>query len=153
MESLIKNLIFDIRCKTDASHLGVWTYLSSKNIPWNEDCLYHYDSSAFNQKKMTQKVEFRLSDIDFPRTEKTIVQKPYFLENTKKSKTNFVEKDFVAKIFNYTRKIENLKLYKMEYLVFNPSTLLIKKRKNAEFWARKLYFLMLSVFFPLSFSW
>ena len=79
---------------------------------------------------MTQKVEFWLSDIDFPRTEKTIVQKPCFLENTKKSKTNFVEKDFVAKIFKYTRKIENLKLYKMNYLVFQSFNIADQKTQK-----------------------
>ena len=41
-----------------------------------------------------------------------------FFGKHEKSKVNFVENDFVAKILKYVRKIENLKLYKMAYLVF-----------------------------------
>ena len=42
----------------------------------------------------------------------------FFRKHKKKSKIIFVEKDFAAKILKLTRRIENLKLYKMAYLVF-----------------------------------
>jgi hypothetical protein len=41
-----------------------------------------------------------------------------FLEKMKKSKIDFVEKDFAAEFLKHNRKIENLKLYTMAYLVF-----------------------------------
>jgi hypothetical protein len=41
-----------------------------------------------------------------------------FSGKREKSNINFVEKDFAAKILKHTREIENLKLYKIEYLGF-----------------------------------
>ncbi len=47
-----------------------------------------------------------------------MVRKSGFLDNTKEVKLIFFEKDFAGKILKHSGKIENLKPYKMAYLVF-----------------------------------
>jgi hypothetical protein len=48
----------------------------------------------------------------FSKNRKTCGSKSIFFPKQEKNKFNFVKKDFAAKILKYTRKVENLKLYK-----------------------------------------